>query len=45
MAGTCERKEAREVDRGQDLQSPVNHANEFGLYPKNSTIERFETGE
>ena len=44
MAGTwgdSERKEAGEVDRGQDLQSPVNHANEFGLYPKSSTTERF----
>lgn len=45
MVGICERKEVREVDRGQDLQSFVNYVNEFGFYFKNSIIERFEIGE
>lgn len=41
MWSDSERKEAGETARSQDLKSPVNHANELGLYPKSSTTEQF----
>lgn len=39
------RKEAEELDRGQDLQNPVSHANGFRLDTKSSTTGRFYRGE
>lgn len=41
ICGVTVRGRRLERQLGEDSQSPVNHTNELGLYPKSSTTERF----